>query len=92
MIKGFRCPETRVLFETGKSRKPSGIAGVAMRKLAQLHAAETLAFLASPPDNRLAPLGGDRAGQYSIRINAQYRLCFRWTEEGPCDIEIVDYH
>ncbi len=92
MIKGFRCPETRALFETGKSRNFSGIAGVAMRKLAQLHAAETLAFLASPPGNRLEPLGGDRAGQYSIRINAQYRLCFRWTEEGPCDIEIVDYH
>ncbi len=92
MIKGFRCPETRALFETGKSGKFSGIAGVAMRKLAQLHAAETLAFLASPRGNRLEPLGGDGAGQYSIRINAQYRLCFRWTEEGPCDIEIVDYH
>lgn len=92
MIKSFRCADTRALFETGRSRRFGRVLGVAVRKLAQLHAAETLAFLASPPGNRLEPLQGDRAGQYSIRINGQYRLCFRWTEEGPTDVEIVDYH
>lgn len=61
-------------------------------KLAQLDAAETLAFLASPPGNRLEPLIGDRNGQHSIRINDQWRVCFRWTEGGPEDVEIVDYH
>lgn len=92
MIKSFRCADTRALFETGRSRRFGRVLGVAVRKLAQLHAAETLAFLASPPGNRLEPLQGDRAGQYSIRINGQYRLYSRWTEEGPTDVEIVDYH
>lgn len=92
MIRGFRCPETQALFETGRSRRFGRIAVATTRKPAQLHAAETLAFLASPPGNRLEPLQGDRSGQYSIRINAQYRLCFRWTAEGPNDVEIVDYH
>ena len=62
------------------------------RKLAQLDAAQTLEFLRSPPGNRLETLTGDRTGQYSIRINDQYRLCFRWTAEGPTDVEIADYH
>lgn len=57
-----------------------------------LDAAQTLQFLRSPPGNRLEPLSGDRRGQYSIRINAQWRLCFTWTEAGPRDVEIVDYH
>ncbi|MCC7483528.1 MAG: type II toxin-antitoxin system RelE/ParE family toxin [Burkholderiales bacterium] len=92
MIRSFRSAETRALFETGKSRRFSGIANVAMRKLAQLDAAETLEFLRSPPGNRLEALKGDRGGQYSIRINDQYRLCFRWTDDGPEDVEIVDYH
>lgn len=92
MIKGFRCADTQSLFETGKSRRFAQVADVAMRKLAQLHAAESLGFLASPPGNRLEPLRGDRAGQYSIRINGQYRLCFQWTPEGPNAVEIVDYH
>lgn len=92
MIKSFRNAETQALFETGKSRVFSGFADVAMRKLAQLHAAETLEFLRSPPGNRLEALKGDRAGQYSIRINDQFRLCFRWSEGGPEDVEIVDYH
>jgi proteic killer suppression protein len=65
---------------------------VAERKLAQLNAAETLDFLRSPPGNRLEALKGDREGQYSMRINNQFRLCFRWTSEGPEDVEIVDYH
>jgi proteic killer suppression protein len=63
-----------------------------MRKLAMLDAAATLAFLASPPGNRLEALKGDRRGQYSIRVNDQFRLCFRWTPEGATDVEIVDYH
>jgi toxin HigB-1 len=92
MIKSFRCKETQKLFETGRSKKFGSIAKVATRKLAQLDAAETLAFLASPPSNRLEALVGDRQGQHSIRINDQWRVCFRWTEAGPEDIEIVDYH
>lgn len=92
MIRSFRCAETQALFETGKSRRFSGIANVAMRKLAQLDAAQTLAFLRSPPGNQIEALKGDRKGQHSIRINAQFRVCFRWTEEGPEGVEIVDYH
>lgn len=92
MVKGFRCADTRALFETGKSKRFSNVANVAIRKLAQLDAANTLEFLRSPPGNRLEALAGDRKGQYSIRINDQYRLCFRWTPEGPTDVEIVDYH
>ena len=92
MIKSFQCAEAQALFETGKSRRFSGVANVAMRKLAQLDAAETLEFLRAPPGNRLEALRGDRAGQHSVRINDQYRLCFRWTASGPEDVEIVDYH
>jgi proteic killer suppression protein len=92
MVKGFRCADTRALFETGKSKRFSHVAKVATRKLAQLDAANTLDFLRSPPGNRLEALAGDRKGQYSIRINDQFRLCFRWTAEGPTDVEIVDYH
>jgi len=92
VIRSFRCRQTRRLFETGQSRQFSAILSVAERKLAQLNAAETLDFLRSPPGNRLEALKGDREGQYSIRINNQFRLCFRWTSEGPEDVEIVDYH
>ena len=92
MVKGFRCAETKALFETGKSKRFSNVANVAARKLAQLDAANTLEFLRSPPGNRLEALVGTRKGQYSIRINDQFRICFRWTTEGPTDIEIVDYH
>ena len=92
MVKGFRCADTQALFETGKSKRFSNVANVAIRKLAQLDAANTLEFLRSPPGNRLEALAGDRKGRYSIRINDQFRLCFRWTPEGPTDVEIVDYH
>ncbi len=92
MIKSFRCSDTQALFETGRSRRFSGIANVAMRKLTQLDAAETLDFLRAPPGNRLELLKGERAGQHSMRINDQYRLCFRWMESGPENVEIVDYH
>lgn len=92
MIKSFRCTETQALFETGKSLKFTAIARVATRKLTQLDAAHTLDFLRSPPGNHLEVLRGDRSGQHSIRINAQFRICFRWTDDGPEDVEIVGYH
>jgi proteic killer suppression protein len=88
----IRCKETQKLFETGRSKRFGSIAKVATRKLAQLDAAETLEFLRSPPGNRLGELKGDRNGQHSIRINDQWRVCFRWTETGPAGVEIVDYH
>jgi proteic killer suppression protein len=92
VIQSFRCADTRTLFESGRSRRFSGIVSVAARKLAQIDAAETLEFLRAPPGNRLEALKGDRAGQHSIRINDQFRVCFRWTKAGPADVEIVDYH
>jgi proteic killer suppression protein len=92
VIKSFRCKDTQKLFETGRSKKFGSIAKIATRKLAQLDAAETLEFLASPPGNRLEVLVGNRAGQHSIRINDQWRLCFRWTNAGAENAEIVDYH
>lgn len=92
MIKSFRSADTQALFETGKIRRWQAIRSVAERKLAQLDAAATLDFLRAPPGNRLEALQGDRAGQHSIRINDQWRVCFRWTSTGPEDVEIVDYH
>ena len=92
MIRSFGDDETRKLFETGRSKRFSGFADIAMRKLAQLEAAHTLDFLRAPPGNRLEALKGDRKGQCSIRINDQFRICFRWTPDGPEQVEIVDYH
>ena len=92
MIKGFRSADTRALFETGKSKRFGAILTVATRKLTQLDAAATLAFLKSPPGNHLEALKGHRKGQHSIRINDQWRMCFRWTAAGPDEIEIADHH
>ena len=92
VIKSFGCADTQTLFETGKCKRFSGIIHVAVRKLAQLDAAETLEFLRSPPGSRLETLKGERAGQHSVRVNDQFRVCFRWTKAGPEDVEIVDYH
>ena len=92
MIRSFRCSDTQSLYESGESRRFASIARVAVRKLALLDAAVTLQFLRSPAGNRLEVLRGDKAGRYSIRINDQWRLCFRWTAAGPEDVEIVDYH
>ncbi|ADE14312.1 plasmid maintenance system killer [Nitrosococcus halophilus Nc 4] len=92
MIKSFRCQETQRLFETGKSRRWQSIRKVAERKLVQLNNARELRDLASSPGNQLEALEGSRAGQYSIRINKQWRVCFIWTSEGPEAVEIVGYH
>lgn len=92
MILSFRCDETRSLFESGSSRRWGNILSVATRKLTMLNAATELRDLRSPPGNRLEPLQGNRAGQHSIRINDQWRICFVWTDAGPTQVEIVDYH
>jgi proteic killer suppression protein len=92
VIKSFRSDETKALFETGRSKRFASILTTATRKLTQLEAATTLDFLKSPPGNRLEVLKGDRKGQCSIRINDQWRICFRWTVDGPEDVEIVDCH
>jgi len=92
VIKSFKCDDTRQLFESGKSARFGSILKVATRKLTQLEAAATLEFLRSPPGNRLEALKGDREGQHSIRVNDQWRVCFRWTPTGAEDVEIVDYH
>lgn len=92
MISSFRCADTEALFMSGKSRRFATIAAVATRKLVQLDNAHELRDLASPPGNRLEALHGDRAGQHSMRINDQFRICFVWTAQGPQQVEIVDYH
>ena len=95
MIQGFRSRETENLFKTRKVEKgtPGGdVANVALRKLAMLNAAVTLEDLRIPPSNRLEALKGDRDGQHSIRINDKWRVCFVWTDAGPKNVEIVDYH
>ena len=92
MIRSFKDRNTRGFFEGRRVAAYQGFAGQAVRRLILLDSAETLGDLAALPSNRLEALRGDRAGQHSIRINAQWRVCFRWTDEGPQDVEIVDYH
>ncbi|MFG0410223.1 type II toxin-antitoxin system RelE/ParE family toxin [Pseudomonas sp. FYR_11] len=92
MIQSFSCADTEALFVTGKTRRWSDIKSVAERKLAMLDAAAELRDLRSPPGNRLEALSGNRAGQHSIRVNDQWRLCFTWTDNGPANVEIIDYH
>jgi proteic killer suppression protein len=93
MIRSFACRETERLFNDEISRRlPAGIQRVARRKLLLLSQARRLNDLRSPPGNRLEALQGNRAGQYSVRINERYRLCFRWQGEDAFDVEIVDYH
>jgi toxin HigB-1 len=92
MIRSFRSKETAALFGLQHMRKWAAIERVALRKLVQLNLASTINDLRSPPGNRLEALSGDRKGQWSIRINDQFRICFKWTSQGPEDVEIVDYH
>lgn len=92
MIRSFRCPETEALSRSERVRRFINIASVARRKLRQLQIAGRLDDLRVPPGNRLETLKGDRLGQHSIRINDQWRICFRWTGAGAESVEIVDYH
>ena len=93
MIQGFAHADTEALYQDGKCPAQwQSIEAVALRKLDMLDAAVKLSDLRSPPGNRLEALKGDRKGQHSIRINRQWRICFRWTANGPENVEIVDYH
>ncbi len=94
MIVHFKSDETRLIFDGFTSRYyPSDIQKTALRKLLLLNAATSVNDLRTPPGNRLEKLVGDRKGQYSIRINGQWRICFVWTDENNADqVEIVDYH
>ena len=91
MIRSFRDRETRRFFEGQRVAAFQGFSNQAARRLTVLDNAETLRDLAALPSNRLEALRGDRAGQHSILVNVQWRICFRWTDDGPCDVEIVDY-
>ena len=92
MIVSFRSAETEAIANGRRVKRFASIETVARRKLRQLEIAGRLDDLRVPPGNRLELLKGQRAGQYSIRVNDQFRVCFRWTQAGPADVEIVDYH
>jgi proteic killer suppression protein len=93
MIRSFRDKETQSVWHGRPVRRwPIELQEAARRKLRMLHNAQTLVDLRSPPANRLEALKGDRSGRYSIRINAQWRLCFVWSDGGADSVEIVDYH
>lgn len=97
MIRSFRGTATEDLFngrdtKAARKRLPRKLWPVAQRKLDLLNAAVDIRDLRVPPGNRLEALKGDRAGQYSVRINEQYRVCFTWTDAGPEEVEVVDYH
>ncbi len=92
MIQSFACRDTERLFTTEKSRRWSALIRVALRKLIQLNQANDLTDMAVPPGNRLEALKGHLLGFHSIRINAQWRIIFRWTASGPTEVAIADYH
>jgi toxin HigB-1 len=93
MIQGFRCRKTQAFFNGGAPAASwRSFAAVAFRKLSMLDDAVELRDLAVLPGNRLEALRGNRKGQHSIRINDQWRICFRWQAQGPSDVEITDYH
>lgn len=92
MIHSFLCPNTEALFQSRAVLRFKNIERVARRKLLQLHAATDLVSLRVPPGNQLEALKGGRAGQYSMRVNDQWRVCFVWREDGAHQVEIVDYH
>ena len=91
-IKSFRCADTQALFQLRRVPRFAAIERPALRKLVQLDLAGSLQDLRCPPGNRLEPLHGDRTGQWSIRINQQFRLCFIWKDANAEEVEIVDYH
>jgi len=93
MIQSFKCKETEKTWNQEYSNKFSGdIQRIALRKLFMIQRAKELKDLLAPPANRLEKLKGDRKNQHSIRINDQYRICFRWEDSNAFDVEIVDYH
>jgi proteic killer suppression protein len=92
MIQSFANKDTEELFRTESNRRFARIGRIALRKLIQMNRAGTLGDLAVPPGNHLEALRGDRAGFHSIRVNDQWRIVFRWTEAGPSEVAIVDYH
>jgi len=92
VIRGFRDKKTEFLFAGENVKDFSGFRRVAERKLTMLDSASDLKDLLAPAGDRLEKLKGDRAGQYSIRINGQWRICFVWRDDGPHDAEITDYH
>ncbi|RKX79323.1 MAG: excinuclease ABC subunit A [Spirochaetes bacterium] len=92
MIISFKCPDTESLADGQRVGKFVNIESVARRKLRQLQIAERLGDLLIPPENRLESLKGNRAGQHSIPVSNQYRICFRWSASGAEDVEIIDYH
>ena len=92
MIKSFKCKDTKKLAQDELPRRFRAIERIARRKLEMLEAAERLEDLRSPPGNKLEALKGDRQGQFSIRINKQFRICFKWESNSASDVEIVDYH
>ncbi len=92
MFKSFKSKETEALFRLERSRRWKSIERPALRKLVQLDLAVNINDMRAPSGNQLEALVGDRKGQWSIRINDQFRICFRWTEDGPEEVEIVDYH
>ena len=97
MIRSFRSQQSEDVFNGAQSKKavkvlPLELCGVAGRKLDQINRVTVLDELNVPRGNRLKPLHGDREGQHSIRINDQYRICFRWADDGAHDVEITDYH
>ncbi|HSZ73900.1 MAG TPA: type II toxin-antitoxin system RelE/ParE family toxin [Rhizomicrobium sp.] len=93
MIRSFSCRETEGIWRGIASRRfPADMQDRALRKLRQLDAALTVTDLRNPPGNRLEALKGSRKGQFSIRINDQWRVCFRWKDGEASDVEIVDYH
>lgn len=92
MIRSFADKDTEKLWHRRRVKQFEVVERVARRKLEMVNAATTLTDLTVPPGNRLEPLRGDRLGQHGIRINDQFRVCFRWTEAGPEDVEICDHH
>jgi proteic killer suppression protein len=92
MIKSFRDADTEALFRLGRVKRWANIERAALRKLVQLDLAMTIADMRVPPGNQLEALKGDRAGTWSVRINDQFRLCFRWSGDGAEDVEITDDH